>query len=166
MHKYTEAAVKIQTRYRAYKSTTIGSSKNYQLRAGSNPQQFTGNKLMSHYHHSSIDEASVSDFSNENCVNGLNDDQKERRTSGSDLQLNNNFNSNLAYQSSQYQPFANQKQIARKLINVRQSSRFSPASPSTTSTNSPLINNISNFSSSNLNSQFNNFQTQGSFFER
>lgn len=98
LHKYTEAAVKIQTRYRAYKSTSINSPK-YRTSNMNSYQSFN---------HGIIDESSISEFSNFS----LNED-------------NQSFLQNDIYGSNQ---LLNQKQVARKLINVRQSSRFSPAS--------------------------------------
>jgi hypothetical protein len=145
LHKYTEAAVKIQTRYRAYKSTSLSSPKGYQYRGGSIGHQFSGNKLKSHYHHSSIDETSISD-----CTSRTEDmSPSERRLIGSDLQLNNYH---MAHQS-QYQKLANQKQIARKLMNIRQSPRFSPALPASSLPPSGIIStNTQNANNSSLNS--------------
>jgi hypothetical protein len=145
LHKYTEAAVKIQTRYRAYKSTSLSSPKGYQYRGGSIGHQFSGNKLKSHYHHSSIDETSISD-----CTSRTEDmSPNERRLIGSDLQLNNYH---MAHQN-QYQKLANQKQIARKLMNIRQSPRFSPALPVSSLPPSGIIStNTQNANNSSLNS--------------
>ncbi|CAF0709983.1 unnamed protein product [Brachionus calyciflorus] len=132
LHKYTEAAVKIQTRYRAYKSTSLASSK---FRA--NPS--LASNFKSQYNHSSIDEATISDFSIKNCIN---DDNQQSYSS------DYNFSQQLQ----------NQKQVARKLINIRQSSRFSPAaSTSIIQPNKSTSNLNRKLSSSSLNnfSQFN-----------
>lgn len=80
------------------------SSKAYQLH---------GSKLKSPYHHNSIDETSLGDFSSD-------------IETDTDSHLNYNFVLNNGKQY--HQSLANQKQIARKLMNVRQSQRFSPSS--------------------------------------
>ncbi len=93
LHKYTEAAVKIQTRYRIYKSSLMPSSPFI---------KYNENKQINYKHSNSIDETKL---------------------------------------SHNHQPLVNQKQVARKLVNIRQSARFSPSSP--------LPNSISN-STSNI----------------
>jgi hypothetical protein len=134
LHKYTEAAVKIQTRYRAYKSSSSKSS--FQYRGGSSSHQY--NKLRNYCHHNSIDEALIDD-SNASL------NEEDRRMNRSDLQLNSPT-------SSQFQ-----KKIARKLINHRQSPRFSPAasplSPSPSQSNNVLNSNSINVDSTQSNSQ-------------
>ena len=129
MHKYTEAAVKIQTRYRAYKSSSKSS---YQYRGGSSSHQY--NKLRNYCHHNSIDEAVLIDDSNTSL------NEEDKRMNRSDLQLNSPL-------SSQFQ-----KKIARKLINHRQSPRFSPAA-SPSQSNNVLNSNSNNLDSTQSNSQ-------------
>jgi hypothetical protein len=134
LHKYTEAAVKIQTRYRAYKSSSKSS---YQYRGGSSTHQY--NKLRNYCHHNSIDEAALIDDSTKSL------NEEDKRMNRSDLQLNSPA-------SSQFQ-----KKIARKLISHRQSPRFSPAasplSPSPSQSNSVLNSNSNNIDSNHSNSQ-------------
>ena len=133
MHKYTEAAVKIQTRYRAYKSTSLTSPNIYQYRGGgvcSSGHLKLKNQFL---HHSSIDETALNDcIDTENDDDSLNEDKK-RRLINSDLQLNQNMShlQSPHHASSKYQDLPNQKRIARKLMNIRQSPRFSPAAAST-----------------------------------
>lgn len=174
MHKYTEAAVKIQTRYRAYKSTSLSSSKGgYQYRNS------VGSKLQAHHfnHHNSIDETSVtnttSNIQTNNLINPDDDPLLNKRLIGSDLQLNNchvlpfqtsasssassstttaTSSTNTSSISQQHQKLVNQKQIARKLMNMRQSPRFSPASPMSPMSPASSINTIPSSNSSNSNS--------------
>lgn len=145
LHKYTEAAVKIQTRYRAYKSSSSSVASKSGFRGSSNHKY---NKLRNYCHHNSIDETSID--------NGSSLNEEGKRLNRSDLQLNNTNNnigsSSFIHQNNSTQfsshKFNNQKKIVRKLINHRQSPRFSPASPlspspaqSMTNTNSISNNN-------------------------
>lgn len=166
--------MKIQTRYRAYKSASLSTSKAYQqYKTGSATSKFNNQKLKSHYQHSSIDETSIINCMNGNC-SYVNSQECEcvnrRRLIGSDIQLNS-FNHGHIHSGNnnqhQYQYpilLANQKQIARKLINIRQSPRYSPASPiSPAPSSSSFINSPSN-SSNGPNSEQTQMQSLGNQF--
>jgi hypothetical protein len=80
-----------------------------------------------------------------------------------------------AYASdSLYTQLSNQKQVARKLINIRQSSRFSPAStpslqqskPSTSSLNRKFSNSSLNSNQFSMTNNIQNDQNFAAFYER
>ena len=124
MHKYTEAAVKIQTRYRAYKS--LASPNIRQYRGGCTTAGHL--KLKNQFHHNSIDETSLNDSQDNENEDELVDDENTRCLINSDMQLNNR--SKMGH---------NQKRATGTLMNIRQSLRFSPAA-ATSSTPSVPIN--------------------------
>jgi hypothetical protein len=130
LHKYTEAAVKIQTRYRAYKS--LASPNIRQYRGGCTTAGHL--KLKNQFHHNSIDETSLNDSQDNENEDELLDDENTRCLINSDMQLNNRLK-----MGHKYQDVPNQKRATGKLMNIRQSLRFSPAA-ATSSTPSVPIN--------------------------
>ena len=111
-------------------------------------------KLKNQFHHNSIDETSLNDSQdNENEVENL-DEENNRRLINSDMQLNNqNLNLNHLKMShlNNYQDMSNQKRTTGKLMNMRQSPRFSPAAASSPSS-IPLQSTLISKSQTSLNS--------------
>jgi hypothetical protein len=151
LQKYNEAAAKIQTRYRAYKSLSHASPKAYQYHRANSYNKNTS-KLLSQFHHSSIDEttSTCSNYSGNSSFN-LNENSNSMTSSGdfhdikhmmisSDMQINNQYGQQQQLQSAiSSASLSNQRQISRKLMSARQSARFSPATPSPMSPISPTL---------------------------
>ncbi len=93
-------------------------------------------KLKNQFHHNSIDETSLNDSQNNENEEDNIVEENNRRLINSDMQLNSQ-NLNLNYSKfshlSKYQDMPNQKRVTGKLINMRQSQRFSPAASSSPS---------------------------------
>jgi hypothetical protein len=189
LQKYNEAASKIQTRYRAYKSLSshaaaAATSKAYQYhRANSyNNRSLSGgissaSKLLSQFHHSSIDEttSTCSNYSANSSYN-LNENSNSMTGSSSDaaaelkhmmISSDMQINGNQQYQSatSSASSLCNQRQASRKMVSAARQGgahRFSPATPSPMSPPG-LSSSNNNNSSVILNNQQQQQQQQISF---
>lgn len=84
--------------------------------------------MKNQFHHNSIDEASLNESLDNEIEDDLLNEDNKRRLITSDMDLNNNHLQSA--HTSKCQDMPNQKRIARKLINIRQSPRFSPAASS------------------------------------
>ena len=93
-------------------------------------------KLKNQFHHNSIDETSLNDSQNNENEEDNIVEENNRRLINSDMQLNNqniNLNHSKLSHLSKYQEMPNQKRVTGKLMNMRQSPRFSPAASSSPS---------------------------------